>query len=302
VCLVLLATRTRAMTSREVHSAMRPVLDLIRIRNLPLADSARQLDTEDGVRLALASLAASDTIEAYEAGDQPVYRVRHGHHLSAAFYRNTIVHHFVGGAIGELALIHAAEQDLPPADRAAAFWAEAFKLRHLLEFDFFFEQRDRYSEKLREEICGRLPDWESQLAAGVEPTILLDKMQPLHAFSVLRPFIEAYLVVARALVQSPPAAEFDRKAFVKRCLALGEQWFRQGRVRSPDAVSKHMFEPAIKLAEHRGLTTPGPETTARRRELLGELIDIARRIDLVEHRTYEASGRSLTDPRWRTTG
>ena len=112
------------------------------------------------------------------------------------------------------------------------------------------------------EIRGHLPGWEEQLRAGVEPTDLLDKMQPLNAFAVLRPFIESYLVVARALLQAPPNAEFDRKAFVRHCLAVGEQWVQQDRVRSPEAVSKHMFEPAIKLAEHRGLTAPGPDVPA----------------------------------------
>ena len=72
---------------------------------------------------------------------------RRGHHLAAAFYRNTIVHYFVGGAIGELALVHAAELRRP-ADRVDAFWAEAYRLRDLLKFDFFFEQRERSASTL----------------------------------------------------------------------------------------------------------------------------------------------------------
>jgi glycerol-3-phosphate O-acyltransferase len=303
ICLALLAVRGRALTARELHSAMKSALDQAEMRGLPLAESARQLDTEEGVLRAAASLAASDTIEVYDAGDQPVYRVKRGHHLAAAFYRNTIVHYFVGGSIGELALIHAAELHVPAAERVEAFWTEAFHLRRLLEFDFFFEQREQFRETLADEIRGRLPGWEEQLLGGVEPSVLLDKMQPLNAFAVVRPFIDSYLVVARALLQTPAKAEFDRKAFVKRCLSLGEQWVRQDRVRSPEAVSKHMFERAIKLAEYRKLTALGSDVsaadlTARRREFLDELADVARRIDIVEERTYESVGRSLNDPRW----
>jgi glycerol-3-phosphate O-acyltransferase len=306
ICMALLATRGRALTARELHTSMARLFEHVHLRGLPLAESARQLVTEEGVHRAAASLAANDTIEVYDAGDQPVYGVRRGHHLAAAFYRNTVVHYFVVGSIGELALIDAAERDVPAAQRVDAFWEEAFHLRRLLEFDFFFEQRENFRETLSHELRGRLPGWEEQLLAGVEPMVLLDKMQPLNAYAVLRPFIESYLVVARALLQTPPNAEFDGKAFVKRCLALGEQWVQQDWVRSPEAVSKHMFEPAIKLAEHRGLAATGSEVpsadmTERRRQFLDELADVARRIDIVEERTYESVGRSLTDRRWRVS-
>ena len=69
---------------------------------------------------------------------------------------------------------------------------------------------------------------------------------------MLRPFVEAYLIVARVLIDEPAERELDKKAFTKKCLALGGQWVRQDRIRSPEAVSKYLFEPAIKLAEHRG--------------------------------------------------
>ncbi|MET0886446.1 MAG: hypothetical protein ABWX92_08345, partial [Mycetocola sp.] len=269
---------------------------------LPLTESALRLATEDGVARAAESLAATDTIEVFDAGDQPVYRVRRGHHLTAAFYRNAIVHHYVGGAIGELALLYAAELDVSADGRVDAFWDEATRLRHLLEFDFFFEQREQFRVTLAEEVRGRIPEWEEQLASGVEPTVLLDKMQPLSAFAVLRPFIEAYLIVGRTLLEMPANGEVDRKALLKRGLALGEQWVQQDRVRSPEAVSKHMFDSAIKLAEHRrligGPDVPASRTMALRQAFVDELADVARRIDRVEERTYDAAGRSLTDARW----
>ena len=119
-------------------------------------------------------------------------------------------------------------------------------------------------------------------------------MQPLHAFAALRPFVEAYLIVAWALLAEPTDEAVDRKAFSKRCLALGGQVVRQERVRSPEAVSKHLFEAALRLADHRGLLAPGPDVAARRQQFADELTDVARRIDIVEQQTYDASGRSLT--------
>ena len=298
ICMILLATRGRAITARDLHASLRQSLDRIRAKGLPLAGSATHLDTEEGVRVAAESLAGSNTIEVYDDGDQPVYRVRRGHHLSAAFYRNTIVHYFVEGSIGELAMIRAAELAIAPADRIDEFWEEAAHLRRLFEFDFFFEQRERYAASLAAEMSQRLPGWEDQLRAGVDPTVLLDKMQPLSSFAILRPFVEAYLVVARVLVGTPAGEEIERRAFMKRCLALGEQWLQQERVRSPEAVSKHMFQSALQLADHRGLTAPAPDVDERRHQFVEELADVARRIDVVEARTYDAAGRSLTGDRW----
>ena len=292
ICLVLLATRGRALSARELHLSITRLLGQVNARRLPLAESAKRLDTEDGVRGTVGALAANGTIEVYDEGDEPVYMVGRDHYLAASFYRNTIVHFFVEGSIAELALVHAGESGAD--DPVEAFWQEAEHLRDLLKFDFFFEQRDAFRASLTNELQGRLAGWDEQLAAAVEPVVLLDKMQPLHAFAVLRPFVEAYLIVAWALLSEPTDEAVDRKALSKRCLALGGQFVRQERVRSPEAVSKHLFEAALRLAEHRRLTAPDSEVAERRRQFADELDDVARRIDIIEQRTYDASGRSLT--------
>src|SRR5205814_10256842 len=147
-------------------ASVRPTLEHIRARRLPLASSAEALDTVDGVRSVAASLVATRTIDCYDQGDEPVYGVSAGQHHAAAFYRNTIVHYFVAGAIAELALLHAAEQD---GDHLAAFWDETFRLRDLLKFDFFFEPREEFRKAMTSEVSSRLPGWEDQLIEGVDP-------------------------------------------------------------------------------------------------------------------------------------
>jgi glycerol-3-phosphate O-acyltransferase len=127
---------------------------------------------------------------------------------------------------------------------------------------------------------------------------LLEQLQPLHAFGVLRPFVEAYLVVADVLLREPTVAAVDDKAFVAKCLAVGEQYVRQQRVRSPEAVSKPLFGTALQLAANRELTQPGPELQQRREAFAAELADVARRIDIVERETYASAGGSLTAVEW----
>jgi glycerol-3-phosphate O-acyltransferase len=296
VSMVLSATDGKALTARELHRALQPFLAQIRARSLPLAASAESLDSVDGVASVLDSLADNHTIDRYDRGTETVYRITSGQSHAAAFYRNTILHHFVPGAIAELALVAASESG---NDRLDAFWDEAYHLRDLLKFDFFFEQREAFRKTLATDLNGRLPAWESQLVEGVHPNELLDQLQPLLAFGVLRPFIEAYLIVAHVLVNEPTvAAVDDEKAFVAKCLAIGEQYRRQERVRSPEAVSKPLFATAVQLANHRDLTRPGPGLEERRAQLVAELADVARRLDIIEDRTHAAMGPTIGIERW----
>jgi glycerol-3-phosphate O-acyltransferase len=274
---------------------VRRLLDEARSRDLPLAASADSLATEHGVHGVVEALAANGTIDVYDEGDEPVYMISRGHHLAAAFYRNTIVHFYIGGSITEVALIAATEAADDGPGREEAFWEEVFALRDLLKFDFFFEQREQFRTSIGAALDRRLPDWREHLAKGDGPNDMLDEMRPLLAFAVLRPFVEAYLIVARALLGEPVDEPIDRKAFAKRCLSLGGQWLRQDEIRSPEAVSKYLFQPAIQLAEHRKLTVPGADLTARRQQFADQLTDIDRRIDLVERRAYAVYRRSLAD-------
>ena len=298
VCLVLLSVRGRAVTLNELHQSVNRLLAHLRKRRLPLAASAEKLDTVEGLRSVLGSLATNKTIETYDRGTEPVYSVAPGQHHAAAFYRNTIIHHFVTGAIGELSLVYAAESG--DDDRLDAFWAEAFRLRDLLKFDFFFEQRDAFRKALATELNERLPGWENQLIEGIHPNELLEQLRPLSSFGVLRPFVEAYLIVADTLLREPTVAAVDDKAFIAKCLAVGDQYVRQQRVRSPSAVSKPLLATALKLAENRELTRPAPGLEERREAFAAELGEVARHIDVVEQQTYAAAGGSLTAVAWRS--
>ena len=116
---------------------------------------------------------------------------------------------------------------------------------------------------------------------------------------MLRPFIEAYLIVARVLEGEPTvAAVEDEKAFIAKCLAIGEQYRRQERVKSPEAVSKPLFATALQLANHRDLTRPGPGLEERRARFVAELSDVARRLDVIEEQTHTVMGPAVGVERW----
>jgi glycerol-3-phosphate O-acyltransferase len=211
-----------------------------------------------------------------------VWTIRPGQHLAAAYYRNTVIHYFVTGAIAELALLRAAEDGV--ADRRREFLEEALRLRDLLKFEFFFTEKDVFREELAAEMAFHDEHWEKAFEEGpVALAELVARIKPLSAHRVLRPFVEAYRVVADALLRHGDEAAIEEERFLRECLALGRQYVLQRRISRQESVSKVIFKSAFELARNRGLCDAGtPELGARRRAFAHELRETIRRIEGVQ--------------------
>jgi glycerol-3-phosphate O-acyltransferase len=281
VCLSLLGRGDRALTAEELRESLRNLCEYVERRRLPVSERI-DLASAEGVTPVLEQLVRSELLDRYDEGPEVVYGIAPEQHLAAAYYRNTVIHYFVTGAIAELALLRAAEPGV--ADRRAEFWNAALALRDLLKFEFFFPDREHFLAELREELSLQVPSWEQALAgAADEITGLLPALRPFHAHRILRPFLEAYRVVADALERSAPTARIEDAAFLRGCLALGRQYALQRRVSRQESISQALFATALKLARHRGLVEPGgEELVARRREFAEELRQDIRRVDAIE--------------------
>jgi glycerol-3-phosphate O-acyltransferase len=112
-------------------------------------------------------------------------------------------------------------------------------------------------------------------------------MRPLVSHVIIRPFVEAYRIVADVLAGEdvPTAADgsVDRDAVTQRALGLGRQYVAQRRLRSSESVSVLLFQTALQLADNRGLLGPGEDVAARRVGFLAELRDLLRRLDEIEN-------------------
>ena len=100
----------------------------------------------------------------------------------------------------------------------------------------------------------------------------------LVAHLVLRPFIDAYRVVAEELVNLGPGV--GEQELLKRCLRLGKQWSLQRRI-TEESVSGEMFSTALKMARHRGLLDSDgavDDIADRRAGLVSELDELQRSI------------------------
>jgi glycerol-3-phosphate O-acyltransferase len=283
----------RALTLEEVLETVEPLAGYIDERKWPVAGGANLQDRAT-VRRALQELSASQVLRQYEGGTEPVWSILEGQHLVAAFYRNTLIHILVDRAIGELALLTIAElrpdAELPAGGTVEVGWDEAKRIRDLLKFEFFFPGRVQFERDLRTELrilAGEdLVDLTSERAAD-----LLRRARPHLAHLVLRPFLDAYLVVAGRLVERGDAL-IDDDALLADALAVGQQWHLQRRVESAESVSLELYRTALALARHRGLLDAGPELATRREAFLAEIQDSLRRLTVIS--SLAASERADT--------
>ena len=152
------------------------------------------------------------------------------------------------------------------------------RLRDLLKFDFYFADSAAFREHVAEEMSW-FEDWESHVASGDVDSVLRAK-RPLIAGAMLRPFFEAYEVVADVLRDAP--AEIDEKALTKLALGVGNQYIAQERVRSNEAVSALLFATARQVAADQHLLEPAADLAQRRATFLAELRGILADMDEVE--------------------
>ncbi len=276
--LILTGAAPRALTETEINRRMLALRDWAKSRGLPLTKDITRLDVTR-MRTVAESIIEMGVVSCYDAGPEPVYSIAAGKHFEASYYRNTAVHFFVAKAIAELALAKAGEAPTEPLD---AFWREVAEVRDLFKFEFFYPPLDRFKSDIEEEMRRHDPDWTARVKAG-EAHDLLAEMTPLVSHAALRPFAEAYSIVADVLLDARIASDAnDKKAVVNAALSYARQALLQRRIASEESIGKLMFENGFDLAMNRNLISgDAAALDAARREFRDQLDGITRRVDLV---------------------
>jgi glycerol-3-phosphate O-acyltransferase len=278
VTTILLAMQGAALTFGQIRLGLADALDYLQSRGVPQTASARALSGTGPVRATLDALRQGGLVTYTEDGREPVWLIGPDHQLAATFYRNSLIHFLLDTALCELAVLRAREVD---ADPVGAFWAEIAWLRDLLKFEFYFKDRDEHRRQVGEEMARHDPAWEDRLRAGpMAADALLAGMRPLVSHIMVRPFVEAYRIVADVLAHDDlPGDDSD---VIPRALGLGGQYVAQRRLRSSESVSVLLFQTALQLARNRGLFEPVDDLAARRAAFLAELRNLVRRLDQIE--------------------
>ncbi|OCB61684.1 glycerol-3-phosphate acyltransferase [Mycobacterium malmoense] len=275
----------RSLSISEVLATVRPLASYIAARNWCVAGAA-DLTNRSTIRWTLHQLVASGVVSVYDAGTEPVWGIGSDQHLVAAFYRNTAIHIVVDRAIAETALLAGIEEAEASVDGLVlptTVRDEALRLRELLKFEFLFSARAQFEKELADEVrlIGSVEDT-SKAARAADVRGLLEKADLLLAHLVLRPFLDAYHIVADRLAAYDDES-FDEDAFLAECLEVGKQWELQRRIASAESRSMELFKTALRLARHRELVDgfEDQDVAQRRREFLDEIAAAVRRVNAI---------------------
>ena len=293
VTTILLAMHGVALTFGQLRLGLADALDYLASRGIPRTASVPALAAAEPVRATLDALRQGGLVASAEDGREPVWLIGPDQQLPATFYRNSLIHFLLDTALCELAVLRAGEA---AGDPAGVFWAEIAWLRDLLKFEFYFRDAEEQRRQIREEMNRHDPRWEERLRSGpIGVEALLAGMRPLVSHVVVRPFVEAYRIVADVLVNDD--VPDDDAEVIKRALGLGQQYVAQRRLRSSESVSVLLFQTALQLARNRGLLGYGAgaagsedaadsgaaaHLAARRAAFLAELRGLLGRLDQIE--------------------
>ncbi|EPQ48042.1 Glycerol-3-phosphate acyltransferase [Mycobacterium sp. 012931] len=275
----------RSLSISEVLATVRPLASYIAARNWAVAGAA-DLTNRSTIRWTLHQMVASGVVRVYDAGTEAVWGIGEDQHLVAAFYRNTAIHILVDRAIAEMALLAAAEISVMSADSSVApatVRDEALRLRELLKFEFLFSARAQFEKDLADEVrlIGPVEDI-TKAVNTADVRELLESADLLLAHLVLRPFLDAYHIVADRLAALEDES-FDEEAFLAECLDVGKQWELQRRIANAESRSMELFKTALRLARHRELVDGADfaDVSRRRRQFADEVATATRRVNTI---------------------
>lgn len=201
-------------------------------------------------------------------------------YLVALYYSNMAVHHFVIAAFAELGLLNVTHDESHSSE--AVFRSEVLRLRDLFKLEFFFSRKEQFREEFVDEFVflGEPAERFEELDRA-EAERLLRRQPLLVAFGALSPFVNAYGVVARCLVDTGAQAIDDRNTFIANCQAES----RRVGAGYPGFASKALLTNGYLLAENRGLLDDEPGVLEKRQRFVEELEFVAQQLEEIREMT-----------------
>ena len=287
VTLALLSQENRGLTIEDTMEVLGPFTQFLIERNTPTTFDL-PFDSSMIVEDALEDLVESGVVTRTDGMTANVYSIGVDQNLAAAYYRNTIIHFFVNAGITELAIgMNILEDDDMTMDTIVS---RALALRDLLKFEFFFSSTEAFAQEIREEVD------RYEIEDDNAPTVDIDMeaMMPPKSPIVLRPFLEAYFVVAETLVTLGDVP-VERDECAGMCLSMGEQLLAHGDITTAEAVSTVLFATGLKLADNRGLLEGTVRQRTEFRDQMADILIVLREIDAIGD-SYETAASSDRQP------
>ncbi len=143
VTLSLLRNYHRAMSVEEIAEELTDLVTYVLKNHIPITERIEK-DGRAQVQEVLDRLVENDVVTRFDEA-KTLYRVTEGQYLSASYYRNTIVHYFVAGSIGEIAL--AATAEAQPADPEEFFWTRLWRCVTFLSLSSSLPRRKSFGPR-----------------------------------------------------------------------------------------------------------------------------------------------------------
>ena len=284
--LALLGVRDRALTLSQVRRVVEPVLDYVDARGLPHTGIGA-LRTNGGVAEALLSLRREKVVSAYTEGSEPVFSVERGHHIVAAFYRNSAIHHFVNRAIVELSILEVG--DLTGRDALARGFQAALGLRDLLKYEFFFPDTETFRERADPRAhAASTPTGSPGSTTSPAPRSCCGRAGSSVRTGCSGPSSTRSGWWPSASPSTTRDTPVDEDALLDRSAAVGRQLLLQGKLHGPESLSRELFASAVRLAANRGLLAPNtaregePDLATRRRAFAAEIRGVVERVVTID--------------------
>ena len=189
----------------------------------PVADAVARLVEEGLVRVA-------------RAAGETIYQVVEERRPLLDYHKNAVIHRYV-----PLALVATAVRATGGGARTEVK-ARALELSRLFKLEFMYRVGAGFDD-LFEETVASLEGF-GAVAGGPNS---LERGRLDFLADLLRPYLEAYLIAAEALLavdRAAPGAPIDRKALVKASMEFGRAAYAAGRVALLESLSKATFENA----------------------------------------------------------
>ena len=276
MCMSLLGAAPRAQTIEEMVAQMDELKGWAEHRGVRFTSDFEEGRTRQTLKL-IKRMVDSGLINRYDEGPDTVYAMDADQHMMASYYRNTIVHHFVTKAITELALMAAAEIE---EGRLDFFWSEADRLKDMFKFEFFYEPKEEFHAEVKKELSYVEQNWEASIERKGFAEQLLSRMTPLVSAAVLRPYIEAYRVVADIFARLDDEQTLDEKSCVDVSMKYARQAYLQRRINSKASIGQMLFSNGFKLLDsYKLVSIETPDVVERRKAMQKQLHILSARLE-----------------------
>ncbi len=285
VSTVLLGQGRHAFTTEELAAAVTELAAEMRRRGL-LCTEELSRSAYGWLEPTLRSMARHGALSTYEHGRETLYFVDGAQALQLAYYRNSISHFFLAGAVARVALTRSSSAaGMQPLE---AFWSAVDELHALFQPAFFLADAPRFRAAVEAELRLADPAWQQALTDPESSAKLSQQLRPHGDVLVLRSFVECYLLVAEALADADATKPIRDDRLVATAMRLGVQYLLQNRMSRPEAISQVIMQDAVDIARQRGLLEAGStDLGTRRRAFATELSHYLGLIDEADSDTRE---------------